>query len=172
MIHVYHGEGKGKTTAAAGLALRALGNGIPVVFAQFLKARPSGEIALFSGLPGIRVLRNDTDYGFYKNMTGEQKAAVRRLHDQNISEAWALIKEGKCGMLVLDELFAAWQYELVDKKEIQGLLSMAEEGKFELVMTGRNPAEIFLEKADYITQMKKERHPFDKGIAARKGIEY
>ncbi len=172
MIHVYHGEGKGKTTAAAGLALRALGNGIQVVFVQFLKARPSGEVTIFSELSGIKVLRNDTDYGFYKKMTEEQKSKVTMLHNQNIRHALSLIEDGKCGLLVLDELFAAWQYELLDKKGIQRLLSMAEEEQFELVMTGRNPDTLFMEKADYITQMKKERHPFDRGITARKGIEY
>lgn len=172
MIHVYYGEGKGKTTAAAGLALRALGNSIPVIFLQFLKARKSGEITMFSGLPGIIVLRNTVDYGFYKNMTEEQKEKVTQIHNQNIQQVFSYCKEGKCGMLVLDEVFSAYQYGLLDKEIIKHLLIMAEEDRFELVLTGRNPDMVFIEKADYITQMKKERHPFDGGVSARKGIEY
>lgn len=172
MIQVYHGDGKGKTTAAAGLALRALGNKKQVVFVQFLKARPSGEITILSRLPGITVLRNETDYGFYKKMTDEQKQRVAESHNQNIERTFGLLGEGKCDLLVLDEAASAYNYGLLDRGRIRELLALAEKGSFELVVTGRNPDEIFLEKADYITQMRKERHPFDKGVAARKGIEY
>ena len=172
MIHVYYGDGKGKTTAAAGLALRALGNGMPVVFLQFLKARQSGEITVFSGLSGITVLRNAIDYGFYKNMSEEKKKQVTQNHNQNLQQVFGLYKEGKCGMLVLDEVFAAYQYGVLDRDIVKQLLLMAEEKKFELILTGRNPDIVFIGKADYITQMKKERHPFDLGVSARKRIEY
>ncbi len=75
-------------------------------------------------------------------------------------------------MLVLDEVFAAYQYGVLDRDIVKQLLLMAEEKKFELILTGRNPDIVFIGKADYITQMKKERHPFDLGVSARKGIEY
>lgn len=172
MIHVYYGEGKGKTTAAAGLALRAAGNGLRVLFVQFMKARPSGETAMLSAIPGVIVLKNRTELGFYKNMTAAQKEQAFEMHRQNLEKAAKLIEEDGCGLLVLDEVFSAYAYGLLDREVVLSFLTRAEEGQFELVLTGREPDDVFTEKADYITQMKKERHPYDKGAAARKGIEY
>lgn len=172
MIHVYYGEGKGKTTAAAGLALRAAGNGLRVLFVQFMKARSSGETAMLSALPGVTVLKNQTELGFYKRMTVEQKEQAYEMHRQSLERAAELIEGEGCGLLVLDEVFSAYGYGLLDREAVLSLLSRAEEGQFELVLTGREPDAVFIERADYITQMKKERHPFDKGVSARKGIEY
>ncbi len=171
MIHVYYGEGKGKTTAAAGLALRALGNGLSVLFLQFMKARASGEITRFSALSGIAVLRNSIDCGFYRNMTEAQKTQMTRMHNENIEKVFALLDKG-CDLLVLDEVFSAYEYNLLDKSMVRQLYGMAENNQFELVLTGRRPDAVFIQGADYITEMKKERHPFDRGVSARQGIEY
>ncbi len=148
LIHIYTGPGKGKTTAAVGLAVRAAGRGIPVVFVQLMKNRPTGEVEVLSRLPGVTVLRGKAGAGFSSAMTPEERARL----------------------LVLDEVMAALKHGLLDREPLQQLLDQRPEGT-ELVLTGRDAPEWLLERADYITVMEKRRHPYDRGIAARPGIE-
>ena len=170
LIHIYTGDGKGKTTAAVGMALRAAGNGMRVVFVQFLKGTPSGEVSLLSIINGITVLRNTEDFEFFRQMTGEQKQKVTRMHNENLSEALRLVEEGHCDMLVLDEVLAACLNGTVDAGKIEGLLDRKPEA-LELVLTGRDAPPSFIERADYVSEIKKIKHPYDRGIGARKGIE-
>lgn len=171
MVHLYHGDGKGKTTAAMGLAVRSAGNGNLVVVVQFLKGRPSGEIEVLCRIPEITVLRNDKDLGFLNTMSEENKKLITAMHNINLMQAIELINNRKCDLLVLDELLAAYHHGVVDKDMVHTLLDHYPKD-LELVVTGRNPADYFIEKADYITEMKKIKHPFDQGITARKGVEY
>lgn len=173
MIHIYCGDGKGKTTAAMGLAMRMAGSGGRVHIVQFLKGSPSGEINFLrdtknSGDTKITVSRCDKNYGFYKSMSNSEKSEITACHNKNIDEALSLLSE--LDMLVLDEIFAAVNYGLADMDKIKKLIEGC--SHTELVMTGRNPGKYFLDKADYISEIKKIRHPFDKGISARKGIEF
>lgn len=167
MIHIYCGDGKGKTTAAIGLALRMAGNGKRVRVLQFLKGSESGEIAYLRNSK-IEIERLKNDCGFYWNMSDDEKSEVRERHNELLRRA--LSDLDGLDMLVLDELFAAVNCGLVDME----LVKAAVEGckNTELVMTGREPDAYFMEKADYISEIKKIKHPFDKGVAARKGIEY
>lgn len=171
LIHLYCGDGKGKTIASFGLAARAAGNNMKVVVVQFLKGTKTGEVTLFSTLDNVTIFRNKKDRGFFKNMSDEEIEEVKCEHDENIRNAIDKIDNNECDMLILDELCAAYRYELVDRRIIDNLI-LHKKKELELVITGRNPDKLFIDNADYITEMKLIRHPFEKGIVSRKGIEY
>ncbi|MDO5292991.1 MAG: cob(I)yrinic acid a,c-diamide adenosyltransferase [bacterium] len=171
MVHVYHGEGKGKTTAAMGLAVRSAGCGNRVVIVQFLKGSQTGELSILQRIPEIRVLRNKEDLGFVWTMSEEEKERTKCMHNDNLKKAMELVAEGNCDLLVLDELSAAYRRGLIEKDMVQRLLETRTE-QLEIVITGRNPDALFIEHADYITEMRKERHPYEKGIPARRGVEF
>ena len=169
MIHIYCGNGKGKTTAALGLVLRHVGAGGSAVFAQFLKSSPTGELAALERIQ-VPVLRNNLPHGFFPSMSDETKAAVTAMHNATLAEAARLARTNACTLLVLDELCAAYSLGLIDRAMALALLD--DHGAAELVLTGRDPAPELLERADYITEMKLVRHPSEKGVQARKGIEF
>lgn len=169
LIHLYCGDGKGKTTAALGLALRASGAGKRVVFTQFFKDGSSSEIAPLSALPGVRVFHADTARGFYRNMTPEQREQARRDYTALFRQA-AEEAQG-ADLLILDEMVSACNRGVVPEAQVTAFLEEKPAG-LEVVLTGRNPSAALLERADYVTEMRKLRHPFDRGIRARKGIEF
>ncbi|QHQ61261.1 cob(I)yrinic acid a,c-diamide adenosyltransferase [Anaerocolumna sedimenticola] len=170
LIHVYCGDGKGKTTAAIGLAIRAAGSGMRVVLLQFLKGRLVSELESLKLIPGITVIRNDKDFGFYHTMSSQDKMDITAYHNENLRKALDMVEDNSCDLLILDEIMAAYKYQLVDCQVIDNLLQNKKK-ELELVLTGRDPAPLFLEKADYISEIKKIKHPYDKNITARKGIE-
>lgn len=170
LIHVYCGEGKGKTTAALGLTIRALGAGFRVIFVQFLKNQETGELSILNRLPGITVIRGKEGSGFSFSMTEEQKEKTRQLHTEHLKMAIALAEAGECDMLVLDEAAGAYARDLLDKELLERFVRNKPE-QVELILTGRNPASWMLDCADYVSEIRKEKHPYDKGIPAREGIE-
>lgn len=166
MIHIYYGDGKGKTTAAIGLAVRMAGHNKRVLFIQFLKGGETGETKLLSEY--MEVLRLDKSYGFSSTMRKDEREAVAKCHNENLNRAIAAMN--KYDMIVLDEVFDACNMGLLDKETLKSLVA---DYSGELVMTGhRDIDEWFLKIADYITEVKKIKHPFDRGITARKGIEW
>ena len=171
LIHVYCGDGKGKTTCALGLALRAAGAEMNVVIIQFLKGSDTSELVSLRNIPQICVLRNTQDYGFVNSMTPQQLEEVKQMHNSNLENALSLIETGKCDLLILDELTYVYDMKLIDTEKIDQLIQNKPE-KLELVITGRNPSSVIMDNADYITEMKAIQHPFDKGVCARKGIEF
>lgn len=166
MIHIYCGDGKGKTTAAAGLAVRMSGYGKRVLFMQFLKGGLSGETEPLQKC-GITVMRCDREYGFFGSMTDDEKADIINCHNENLKYVKTHIHD--FDMIILDEIFAAYNYGLIDRTLAEKTVS---ECTCELVMTGRDPDKYFLDRADYVSEIRKIKHPFDKGIEAREGIEY
>lgn len=169
MIQIYCGDGKGKTTAAVGQSVRAAGHGIPVLFVQFLKDDSSGEIEILKQLPTVQLLHGHVFYGFTNTMTKKQlqetKEDCSHMFDMVIEQA------GKGNiMIVLDEIFHACNQQLLKEERVLEFLDMPLD-KVEIVMTGRNPSDAFMKRADYISNIQKTKHPFDKGIAARIGIE-
>lgn len=166
LIHLYWGEGKGKTTAAMGLALRALGAGRRVVIVQFLKGGRSGEIPLLQSL-GAQVLRGKAGTKFSTRMDEGERAETRALHTQHLRQALELDAE----LLVLDEACAALEKGLVDEALLRRAVLEKPSGQ-ELVLTGRRPADWMLDAADYSTEMRCHRHPFAQGIPAREGVEF
>lgn len=170
LIHLYYGDGKGKTTAALGLAVRALGSGFRVVIVQFLKNHETGEMPILDSLTGVTVLRGKGGSGFSFTMTEDQMERTRRLHTENLKAAIELAASRNCDMLVLDEVVGAYERDLIDRMLLEEFVRNKPEG-LELVMTGRNPAPWMIDCADYASEIRKIKHPYDRGISARTGIE-
>lgn len=171
LIHVYCGDGKGKTTCSLGMALRASGAGLNVIIVQFLKGAYTSELKALKKIENIKVIGNTQDFGFINDMTKEQLDIVKTMHNKNLHIALEQVQNGECDMLILDEVTYAYNSNLVDKNIIQSMIEKKPE-KLELIITGRNPDKLFTDNADYITEMKCVRHPYKKGCAARKGIEF
>lgn len=176
MIEIYCGDGKGKTTASVGLAVRAAGHGMPVIFAQFLKDDGSGEIAILRALPQVQVMHGTLFYGFVKNLSKEQReelgASYRRLMEEIRQEILRL--NSSMAVVILDEVIHACNFQLLDEDFLCGFIEDCRKvfpGELEFVLTGRNPSQRLLELADYVSEIQKKKHPFDRGIKARKGIE-
>ena len=172
LIHFYYGEGKGKTTAALGLAIRASGCGKKVVVVQFLKDWKCGEINSLALLPNVTVFRaNMSGRVFIHEMSSVEKDAVKAVHDNNLKSALELQQSGKCDLLVLDEALDAYQLGVLDTALFEGLLDNKPES-LELVVTGHGMDSRLLARADYVTEMVKHKHPYDNGVAARRGVEF
>jgi cob(I)alamin adenosyltransferase len=153
-----------------GAALRAAGRGKKVLIARFLKTDDSGEVAAFSHLENVAVLPCRKTFGFSWNMTEEDKKEAAAYYRALFCEAWDAAKDSVF-LLVLDELLAACSQGFVDERMVLECLKTKPEG-LEVIITGRNPSEAMKDCADYITEMKMEKHPFEKGVPAREGIEY
>lgn len=171
MIHVYYGDGKGKTTAAMGLALRMLAAGGRVVIMQFLKDGGSGEVRMLSSRFGVPVFACAPTGKFTWEMTNEELAAVRKAHDKNLASALDEVEASGARLLVLDEALDALAMGLVDEAAIARALKRGA-GELEVVLTGRNPSEDIASHADYLTEMKCRKHPFEQGVPFREGVEY
>ncbi len=169
MIHLYYGNGKGKTTAACGLAIRAAGSGMKVLFTQFFKNGKSSEIHSLKLLPTVTVRHPDLWYGRFKTMSEEQKEKIKACYSDFLRSVIASSKD--YDLIVLDEAVSAYMYGALGHTDL--LTFLETEGKQrEIVLTGRKPEPELMEIADYITEMRKEKHPFDKGLRGRKGIEF
>jgi cob(I)alamin adenosyltransferase len=170
LIHVYCGDGKGKTTAALGLSIRAAGSGRKVVIVQFLKNYKTSELYILNQITNITVLRGKEGAVFSFSMTEEEKEKTRRVHAKNLQTGIELVESGHCDLLILDEAIEAYNQDLLDRQVLRDLVEHKPQ-QLELVLTGRNPEPWIIDCADYVSEIKKVKHPFDKGIKARKGIE-
>ncbi len=171
LIHIYCGDGKGKTSAAAGLAVRAAGWGKRILFVRFLKNENSGEIKILDRIPEIQVIHLEKSFGFYSSLRGEEKREAEETFRKLWKKTVQLVSGGSYDVLVVDEFMAAYNYGLIPKEEALHFLREKPEG-LEVVLTGRSPDPRLVELADYVSEIRKIRHPFDRGVAARKGIEY
>lgn len=169
LVHIYCGDGKGKTSAAIGLAIRAAGRGKQIVIARFLKTEDSGEVEVLRRIPEIVVLPCERAFGFVSNMDEETRKQAAA-YNLRLFERAALLSED-ADMVVLDEIMAAVRYGMVPEQRVLGFLSGRPE-KLEVVMTGRSPSSDLLEAADYVSEIEKKKHPYDRGIPARVGIEF
>jgi len=170
-MHIYTGDGKGKTTAAEGLAVRFCGSGGEVMFVQFLKKGDSSELSAFEELEGMTMMPNPWNYGFTWDLSEREREEARGVYAQYLDMIGMRFLQGNFGMLVLDEVIGAVNAGLVDEQELFDLFDQLPE-ETEIVLTGRDPSEALLKRADYVTEMHKVKHPFDQGLGARKGIEY
>ncbi len=192
LIQVYTGDGKGKTTASLGLAFRALGRNFPIYMIQFLKSGETGELRTIQRyLPNIRVVQygvealNDEQsrmWEFGKDIELEKidkKGRFRFLPDEEEKEACRrafehakkIINSNDYGIVILDEINCALSKGLIDTKEVIEFLKNKPK-EVEVVLTGRGAPKELIELADLVTEMKRIKHPYDKGIYAREGIEY
>lgn len=171
LIQFYSGMGKGKTTAAVGQAVRFAGSGGKVLFTQFLKDGSSSEIPVLKSIPNIEVFSLTEKMKFSSEMTPEEKKIAREKNTAYLKEIIRRVEEGDYGLLVLDEVSQACFVELLDKNVLYDFLEHKPR-KLEIAMTGRDPMGRLVELSDYITVIMKMRHPYDKGVPARKGIEF
>lgn len=166
-IHLYHGDGKGKTTTAMGLALRYSSYGKQILVIQFLKSGMSGEISQLNTFENITVIAQSVTNSFSWEMTEEEKEATKALHHSFVAATQMMPWD----MLVLDELCGALTTDLIDEALVEDMLSQRQPHQ-EIVITGRNPKDFLLDSAHYITEFKAVRHPFTDGLPAREGIEF
>lgn len=167
-IQVYTGNGKGKTTAAIGLSVRALGAGKKVFFAQFVKGQKYSEVkAIEKFLPGIIIKQYGLDCFIYNKPKQADIDAARN----GFNEVSEIILSGKYDVVVLDEANIAIYYLLFNCKELIDLIKRKPE-QTEIVITGRYAPDELIEVADLVTQMKEIKHYYTKGIQARTGIEH
>lgn len=171
MLHLYTGDGKGKTTAAVGLCIRALGRDFSVCFTQFMKGNDTGELHILSSLPNVTILRSEKNFGFYRAMSEADKDELTKIHNRILEDIIKLVKAEECRMVVMDELTYPVKWGLVDVEKLKYLLKLGKKEGTELVITGRDAEDFLIDAADYITEMKSLRHPYEKGIPARNGIE-
>lgn len=168
LLHIYCGDGKGKTTTAVGLTVRALGNGMRVMFVQLMKDGSSSELKILERLPGVDVLFCPKKRNFFKFLSDSEKAEFCRDIQSLFDEA--MTKTGY-DMVILDEFMSAYGLGLLDKPRALEALRAKKETA-EIVLTGRDPEPELQALADYISCIQKQRHPFDEGVPAREGIEY
>ncbi len=171
MIHVYYGDGKGKTTAAVGLALRAAGNKMKVMFVQFLKTEFSGERNLLSAVENVTLTACPQELKFSNEMTPAERQQAASLFRGIFERSAASALSARYDMIVLDEIFDVMNEGMLGEAEVYEFIANAP-NSIEIVMTGHNPPQRFLDEADYVTEMKKIRHPYDRGLTGRIGIEF
>ena len=172
LIHIYYGDGKGKTTAALGLALRAAGCGKNVVIVEFIKNWACGEHNSISQISNIKLFRGKAAGGkFIHEMNEEEKQDTKASQNECLKSALKLVETGKCDILILDEATDAQELGMLDTELLEALIYSKPES-LELVITGHKPDVRLLTHADYATEMVKRKHPYDEGISARQGIEF
>ena len=169
LIQVYTGEGKGKTTAALGLALRAAGHGLQVEIVQFMKGWPG-----YGELKGVEWLPTVTIHPFGRNSRVHPERPEPEDYEraaEALGYARRVMTSTQVDIIVLDEISVALDYGLLDLDDVLALLD-DRPPQVELVLTGRNVHPDVAERADLVTEMRQVRHPYDRGIAGRQGIEF
>lgn len=169
LIEIYTGDGKGKTTAALGLALRACGHGARVAIVQFMKGCARyGELAAVKYLPGVTLVHTGRDTCIFRgDETPEDFAEAAR----GLKEAEKFIVSGEYDLVILDEVNVAIDFGLLDADLVAALIGQKPE-ETEIVLTGRNAPKSLLEIADLVSEVKEIKHPYRKGIEARVGVDY
>ena len=169
LMHVYTGNGKGKTTAALGLALRACGHGAKTAVVQFMKGSCIyGELESVKHLPGLTLVHTGRNVCIFR---GQETPADYAEAERGLVCAEEFLSSGEYGLVILDEINVACDYGLLDPRKVLDIVKHRAEGT-EVVLTGRNAPQDLVEAADYVTEMREIKHPYRKGIEARAGSEY
>lgn len=169
LVQVYTGNGKGKTSAAFGLALRAVGRGLKVYIIQFIKGGfDYGELYVVDKLPGLKLKA----FGRGKFVATEKPDSMdANLAEEALAAAKKVIKSGEYDIVILDEINVALSLHLIKTDKVMKLIK-SKPASTELVLTGRDAPKEIIEVADLVTEMVEVKHPFNQGFRARKGIEY
>lgn len=172
MIQLYIGDGKGKTTAAIGQAIRTLGWDKKVLFVQFLKASGTGEKRILENMKGCTFIRPDMRHnGFIWNMNEKEFNETKEDIKKGFSEICHLIMNENFSLVVMDEVLDIIDCAFISEEQLIELIVELQPGT-EFVLTGRRASERLKDISDYISNITKEKHPFDNGIQSRKGVEY
>ncbi|WP_315079026.1 cob(I)yrinic acid a,c-diamide adenosyltransferase [uncultured Clostridium sp.] len=171
LIHIYCGNGKGKTTAAMGLGMRAAGRDKKVLLTQFLKDNNTGELISINKIGvNFQIVKGEPVKKFFKFMTEEEQKYTKLEHEKRFKEITLKAIEENFDILILDEIIAATNLDLVPLDIVTDFLKGKPKG-LEVVLTGRNPNEKLIELADYVSEIQAIKHPYEKGINSRIGIE-
>lgn len=168
-IHIYYGYGKGKTTAAVGQLIRAAGSGFQVLMFQFLKDNTSSERKILEMLPDVTCLPGCRNVKFFNQMDAEERAKVRQYNDKILAEIGRSCTA--YDIVLLDEALCAVSLGLLSEEDLLSFLAQKPR-QLEVILTGHEASERMIDAADYVTEMNKIKHPYDKGQTARAGIEY
>ena len=174
LVHVYTGSGKGKTTAAFGAAARALGNGMKVLVVQFLKGggQLSGEAALLKDMPGAELICfSDQRHPIFFRDGGCDLEKLKGSITNGFRLAASKAMSGDYDVVVFDEVNNCMKERWLDAGLVAVLINDRPAG-VELILTGRGCPEEIMELADYVTEMRLVKHPAEKGVKARRGVEY
>ncbi len=172
LIHIYTGDGKGKTTAALGLGIRACGSGMKVLLVQFLKNIHSSELEIIKKLePDFEFIRGFSCAKFTWDMNSEELEQSSREAAEMLEQVKATVQKGEYDLVILDEILGVVSVKLLPVEAVLDFLRTKPE-KVELVLTGRDAHEDLIKAADYVSEIRAVKHPFEKGITSRKGIEY
>jgi cob(I)alamin adenosyltransferase len=166
-VQVYTGNGKGKTTAAFGLAMRAAGAGLRTFIAQFVKGMPYSELKAFERFHDLVTIQQYGTGCFINKQPGAEDCEAAR---RGMAEIKPLVSKGNYDVVILDEINIATHYGLVQVEEVLELLE-CRAPNIELILTGRYAAEQILERADLVTEMVERKHYYQQGVQARTGIE-
>ncbi|WP_099467343.1 cob(I)yrinic acid a,c-diamide adenosyltransferase [Konateibacter massiliensis] len=169
-IHIYCGDGKGKTTSAMGLAIRAAGFGMKVLIYQFMKDNTTSERNVLNQISNITIVDGLEQEKFSFQMTEQEKAERLRFYTDKFKEITRRAEAEQFDMLLLDEVIYTIRAGLISEEMILSYLKEKPED-LEVVMTGNSPSAALLDAADYVSEIKKIKHPFDQGLSARYGIE-
>ena len=167
LVHIYTGNGKGKTTAAFGLAVRMLGSGGRVIILQFMKApKVYGEQKKIEECGAVI-----ESFGLPKFVHGKPEPDDMEAAKRALTRAKEVVSGGEWDLVILDEICVALGFKMLDVEEVKELIR-GKAPHTELVLTGRYCPEELFELADYVTEMKEVKHPYQRGILARRGVEY
>ncbi len=170
LVLVFTGNGKGKTTAALGMALRAWGHGMKVLILQFIKSQQCGEhVAAEKMQPTLEI--RPLGLGFINFSDPANVARQQRAAQEALEQVTTAMTSGNYQMLILDEILYALHYGLLEVSAVIGLLEQKPE-HLHLVLTGRDAPPEIIERADLVTEMREIKHPFKQGIGAQQGIEF
>lgn len=176
LVHIITGDGPGKTTSALGLCLRAVGHGLKVCVIQFMKTGVAwwkkekdeiGEVAAARYLPNFTILSFGREAWFSEDEIDEE----RKYAERGLEAAKEIVRGGEYDVVVLDEINLTLYYGLISSEDVIDLIR-AKPPYVELILTGRNAPRELYEFADYVVEIRKIKHPFDKNMERRMGIEY
>lgn len=169
LVQVYTGNGKGKTSAAFGLALRAIGRGLKVYIIQFIKGGfDYGELHIVEKLPNLKLKAFGRGKFVTEKPAGKEDV---KLSEEALALAEEVVKSGEYDIVILDEINVALNLELIKIEKVLELIRNKPK-HVELILTGRYAPKEIIDVADLVTEMKEVKHPFNEGYQARKGIEY
>ncbi len=171
LIHIYTGNGKGKTTAALGLCFRAAGWGIRSAFIQFMKGQDTGELHAAEQFKDTMIFEQYGSSRFIKDKNSSEYREHLLSAEKGLVRAGELLKNNRFSIVVLDEILNLPSFGLIPESKIIELMEMKPE-TVELILTGRGATSEIIHHADLVTEMKEIKHYFSSGIIAREGIEY
>jgi cob(I)alamin adenosyltransferase len=169
-IHLYYGDGKGKTTTSMGLAIRAAGYGMKVLIYQFMKNNKTSERAILSTVSNITIIDGLEEEKFSFQMTEEEKQERRIFYTNRFLEITEKASNENYDLLIMDEIIYTLRANLLEEEIVLDFLKN-KPANLEVVLTGNSPSDKLIELSDYASEIKKVKHPFEMGVPARFGIE-